>query len=120
MNGHRSRHQRSPEEHPSSHHCHRSGWRGYLQGIQMGAFLLLLCNLPDVLILDLTTSSAAGLLIWWLRLTSGILLVCWLFLALQIGAGSREDTPQAEGLVTMFLPWLAEQSVFLLLATSHG
>lgn len=86
----------------------------------MGAFLLLLCNLPDFLILDLTTSSGAGLLKWSLRLTSGVLLVCWLFLALQIGSGSRRDTPQADGLATMLLLWLAEQSAFLLLATSHG
>ena len=88
----------------------------------MGTFLVLLCYLPDVLILDLITSAGAGamLLIWGLRLILGVLPVCWLFLALQIGAGSREDTPQANGLATMLLLWLAEQSFFPLLATQQG
>lgn len=91
-----------------------------MQGAHLYAFLVLLCNLPDVLILDLTTSAGTGLFIWWLRLASGLLLVCWLLLALQIGSGSRKDTPQADGLATMLLLWLAEQSVFLLLATQQG
>ncbi len=86
----------------------------------MGAFLFLLCHLPDVLLINLTPFVEVWLVIWLYFLFSGALLVFWLLLAVQIGSQSRQDAPQAYGLVTMLLLWLAEQTAFFLLVKQHG
>lgn len=85
----------------------------------MGACLFLLRHLPDVLILSLTISGEAWLLMWLYLLLSGMLIALWTSLALKISSSSRYDTPQAYGLVTMLLLWLAEQTIFFLLAKQH-
>lgn len=86
----------------------------------MGAFLFLLCHFPDVLLLSLTPFADAWLVIWLYFLFSGVLIVFWLFLAVQIGSRSRQDAPQAYGLVMMLLLWLVEQTAFFLLVKRHG
>lgn len=86
----------------------------------MGAFLFLLCHLPDVLLINLTSFTDARLVIWLYFLFSGVLIVFWLHLAAQIGSRSRQDAPQAYGLLTMLLLWLMEQTAFFLLVKQHG
>jgi hypothetical protein len=90
-------------------------WRGYVQGVQMGAFLFLLCHFPDVLLINLTPFAEAWLVIWLYFLFSGVLMVFWLLLAVKIGSRSRQDAPQAYALVTILLLWLVEQTAFFLL-----
>lgn len=86
----------------------------------MGAFLFLLCHLPDVLLINLLPFAEAGLVIWLYFLFSGVLIVIWLLLAVQIGSRSRQDAPQAYGLVTMLRLGLVEQTAFFLLVKQHG
>jgi len=86
----------------------------------MGAFLFLLCHFPEVLLLNLTPFADAWLVISLYFLFSGVLIVFWLFLAVQIGLRSRQDALQAYGLVTMLLLWLVEQTAFFLLVKQYG
>ncbi|HET8843075.1 MAG TPA: hypothetical protein VFN35_16550 [Ktedonobacteraceae bacterium] len=98
----------SPKECRSAHK--------YMQGLLMGAYLFLLCNFPDVLILSLTSSGEARFLTWWYPLLLCLLIVLWISLVLTISSNFQRDTPQAYGLVTMLLLWLAEQAGLFLLA----
>jgi hypothetical protein len=86
----------------------------------MGAFLFLLCHLPDVLLISLTPFADSWLVISLYFLFSGALMVFWLLLAVQIGSRSRQDAPQAYGLVTMLRLGLVEQTAFFLLVKQHG
>jgi hypothetical protein len=86
----------------------------------MGAFLFLLCHLPDVLLINLTPFADAWLVVWFYLLYSGVLVVFWLLLAVHIGLRSRQNAPQAYGLVTMLLLWLVEHITFFLLVKHYG
>jgi hypothetical protein len=86
----------------------------------MGAFLFLLCHLPDILLINPTPFVDAWLVIPLYFLFSGVLIVFWLLLAVQIGSRCRQDAPQAYGLVAMLRLGLVEQIAFFLLVKHYG
>ena len=119
MNQHTSKRQKPGGDQPErGPRAYRRG-HGYVQGVQMGAFLFLLGHLPDVLLINLAPLAEAWLVVWLYFLFSGVLMVCWLLLAIQIGSRSRQDVPQVYGLLTMLLLWLVEQTAFFLLIKQH-
>lgn len=90
-------------------------WHGYVQGVQMGACLFLLCNFPNVLMINLTIFAEALFVIWSYFLSWEVLMVFWLLLAVKISSSSEQAAPQAYGLMTMLRLGLVEQTVFFLL-----
>lgn len=117
MNQHTSKRQKLGGDQPERGPRAYGRWHSYVQGVQMGASLFLLCHLPDVLLINLAPLAEAWLVVWSYILFSGVLMVFWLLLAIQIGLRSRQETPQAYGLVTMLLLWLVEQTAFFLTTT---